>query len=170
MTDSLWEFASTRYAQDGAAAACLALQDELDADVNLLLTAAWLAHRGLRWDLLQIEQIAAACAQWRALCLLPLRAIRRDLKNLAGAENWYQRLKALELEAERQQLHRIEATVAALFGESVADAAIESGSAEQALIEANLIAYLSTLPGATAARAHTDAARLAQRLTATATA
>lgn len=159
MSDSLWEFASTSYMRDGVAVICLALQDELDADVNMLLAGAWLGRAGRRWDAAQIACIEAACAAWRARCLLPLRAIRRDLKQLEGAENWYQRIKALELEAERHQLHRIEETVASLPGAAAEPAPDDTAGA----IEANLHAYLYGLPAA-GARARADALQLTRLL------
>lgn len=155
MTESLWEFASTRYARSGVAPCCLALQDELDADVNMLLAAAWLGSAGLHWQREQVEQVVAACAQWRSSCLLPLRAIRRDLRQMPGAENWYQRIKALELEAERHQLHRIEQTLAPLLQ--------GTGDVATSTTEENLHIYLSTLPAARE-RARTEATRLAQLL------
>ena len=46
MAESLWDFASRCYAQPGVAENCLAAQDSVGADVNLLLAAAWLAARG----------------------------------------------------------------------------------------------------------------------------
>lgn len=147
MPDSLWEFASTTYQRPGVAAACLALQDAVDADINMLLAAAWLGTRGRHWRSGQVEGLIAACAQWRALCLLPLRRIRRDLKGIAGAENWYERIKALELEAERQQLHRIEEAIRAS-----AEAADSTPAATaMATVEANVSDYLATLGVAPAA-------------------
>jgi uncharacterized protein (TIGR02444 family) len=159
VTDSLWEFASTRYECTGVAELCLELQDELDADINMLLAGAWLGAHDCRWQASDVTDLVAACAQWRALCLLPLRRIRRDLKNLPGAEGWYQRLKTLELEAERQQLHRIEETLRPAL-----PTLAEAGSPD--LVESNLQRYLETLPAASPARARDAAATLAALLAA----
>jgi hypothetical protein len=137
VTDSLWEFAFTRYERAGVAELCLELQDELDADINMLL--------------------AAACTQWRTLCLLPLRRIRRDLKGLPGAEGWYARLKALELEAERQQLHRMEE----MLRPSIPVEPATAGNLS-AIIEANLSGYLELLHGK--ARHRPEVAALLTRL------
>jgi uncharacterized protein (TIGR02444 family) len=161
VTDSLWEFASTRYERAGVAELCLALQDELDADINMLLAGAWLGANGCRWRSTDIADIVAACAQWRSRCLLPLRRIRRDLKELPGAEGWYQRLKSLELEAERQQLHRMEEILQPALAELAVD-----DDPPSALIEPNLSTYLETLPTAAAARAGDSSARLAGLLAA----
>lgn len=161
MTDSLWEFASTRYERAGVAELCLALQDELDADINMLLAGAWLGANDCRWQLSDVAGIVAACAQWRTLCLLPLRRIRRDLKGLPGAEGWYQRLKTLELEAERQQLHRM-----AEILQSALPALAATGCSQPVLIETNLSSYLETLPAAPTGRARDAAATLAGLLAA----
>ncbi len=162
MTDSLWEFASTRYEWAGVAELCLELQDELDADVNMLLAGAWLGARDCRWQVGDVAHIVAACAQWRALCLLPLRRIRRDLKGLPGAEGWYLRLKALELEAERQQLHRMEE----LLRPAIPTLAATNVSPPE-LIETNVSSYLETLAAAPATRTRSAAASLARLLTTT---
>lgn len=160
MIDSLWEFASTRYEYADVAALCLALQDELDADINMLLAAAWLGAHDCRWQVSDVTDIVAACAQWRALCLLPLRRIRRDLKNLPGVEGWYQRLKSLELEAERQQLHRIEEILRPLLS------ALAATETDPDPVEVNLSRYIETLPAASATHARDAAARLAGLLAA----
>jgi uncharacterized protein (TIGR02444 family) len=152
--DSLWEFASTRYECTGVAELCLELQDELGADINMLLAGAWLGARGCRWQITNVTGLVAACAQWRALCLLPLRQIRRDLKSLPGAEAWYQRLKTLELEAERQQLHRMEELLRPALP------TLEAADDPRALIAANLSSYLETLPPARAGNAATQLAGL----------
>ena len=159
MTDSLWEFASTRYERAGVAELCLELQDEWDADINLLLAGAWLGGRGQAWQATEVAGIVAACAQWRSVCLLPLRRIRRDLKNLAGAEGWYQRIKALELEAERQQLHRMEEILRS--SEPIAPATDRD---IPAIVEANLSIYLETLPASSSGRSRTAATALARLL------
>lgn len=157
MATTLWEFASTHYRQPGIAEACLVLQDTADADINMLLTAAWLGTNGHRWQAEDVLALVNACARWRELCLLPLRNIRRNLKELAGAENWYQRIKALELEAERQQLHAIED--AALHLSAVAEI-IDSTMA----ISDNLAIYLATLPAIQTGRHDREVALLTQLL------
>jgi uncharacterized protein (TIGR02444 family) len=161
LTDSLWEFAFTRYEYAGVAGLCLELQDELEADINMLLAGAWLGANDCSWQASNLSGIVAACAQWRTLCLLPLRQIRRDLKSLPGAEGWYQRLKALELEAERQQLHRMEEVLQTAMPAMAAD-----NCSQPVLIEANLFRYLEMLPAVPAARARAAAAMLAGLLTA----
>jgi len=159
MSVSLWEFAAACYQRPGVAELCLTLQDGADADINMLLAAAWLAADGHLWQIEDVAALVSACAQWRALCLLPLRKIRRDMKGLVGADNWYQRIKALELEAERHQLHRIEDAAPYL-------SPIAETNDRQAVIEHNLDTYLGTLPAIAAGRYRHEVALLIQLLSA----
>jgi uncharacterized protein (TIGR02444 family) len=135
----------------------LALQDGADADVNMLLAAAWLGAEDHCWQPDEVIEIVRACAKWRALCLLPLRKIRHNLKELVAADNWYQRIKALELEAERHQLHWIE--------DAALHLAIANHSNDQpSAIEYNLNVYLATLPLIADGHYRCDVALLAKLL------
>lgn len=122
MTASLREFASTLYLRDGVADCCLHWQDVAGADVNILLTAAWLAQQGKCWKEKQARELVELCAEWRAQCLLPLRALRRYLKS----HPLYAQAKALELEAELYQLAQLEAAVNAMTVSSHPDALREN--------------------------------------------
>lgn len=101
MTQPLWDFAISRYQRECVAECCLHLQDSVGADVNMLLSAAWLAERCLCWQHEQVRKLIEDCADWREQCILPLRAVRRYLKG----HSLYERSKALELDAEIHQLH-----------------------------------------------------------------
>jgi uncharacterized protein (TIGR02444 family) len=103
-----WAFALALYARPGVAEASLALQNEADVDVMLLLmvTFAAVKHR----TLLTPEEIAAldaACRPWREHIVRNLRTIRRELKTgpqpapSSETEQLRSKIKALELEAER---------------------------------------------------------------------
>jgi uncharacterized protein (TIGR02444 family) len=107
MTDSLWDFAARCYRATGVAESCLTLQDRDGADINLLLAAAWLAQRGCAWQAVDVAAVIGLCTDWRAHCVLPLRSIRRYLKDTAD-EVMYQQAKALELDAEVVQLRKVE--------------------------------------------------------------
>ncbi|ACI99249.1 TIGR02444 family protein [Rhodospirillum centenum] len=105
----LWRFSLAVYARPGVAPMCLELQDRHGADVNLLLWAAWLAL--VHGHVLTPEELAgaeAAVAPWREAVVRPLRAVRRTLKAPepplpADAGALRERIKAVELEAERLQ-------------------------------------------------------------------
>ncbi|MGH1573837.1 TIGR02444 family protein [Methylobacterium sp. P31] len=103
--NALWDFSLALYGRPGVAPACLALQDEGGADVNLVLYLLWCAatHRPL--DAAAIEAADRRIAPWRATIVEPLRAVRRALKERLfaefGAETYRGRIKTVELEAER---------------------------------------------------------------------
>ena len=118
--ETLWQFASRVYASEPVRQACLGLQDQHDASVNLLLWAAWtaLVHgHALPPDLV----IAArqATLDWQREVLAPLRGVRRRLKE--GHRELYERAKALELQFERIEIERLEA-MTVLDGGGGADA------------------------------------------------
>ncbi len=158
MAAPLWEFASQCYQHVGVAEACLALQDAAEADVNMLLTAAWLAGDGKRWQTAEVSAIVQSCAAWRARCLLPLRQIRRDMRELIANDDWYQHLKALELAAEQQQLSWIEDAAQDLDS-------IASAVDHPMVLEHNLKTYLATLAAITAGHHQQAVALLIERLT-----
>jgi uncharacterized protein (TIGR02444 family) len=100
-----WAFSLALYDRPGAAAACLALQDGFNADVNLLLLGFWRARRGYAgWAVAELDRVEAAVAPVNAV-LKPLRQARRSLKDLIAAEPTadalYAEIKALELKLEQ---------------------------------------------------------------------
>lgn len=107
MSNPFWEFSLCQYARPGVAEACLAAQDDLAADVNLLLYAAWLTRQDLELSAGQWCSLEAELQAWRQQVLLPLRALRRSWRQLPAADRLRQQLQALELEAERDQQQQI---------------------------------------------------------------
>lgn len=77
----IWEFCESIYAESGVESLCLRLQDEQDVNVLILLWCAWLELLG---EQLPRELLATASAQVAAISdptLMPLRQLRRQLKN-----------------------------------------------------------------------------------------
>ena len=107
MRNPLWDYASTIYALEGVAPACLVLQDRFGVDVNLLLYAAWLAHLQQRLGATHVEALDAFVSDWRDQVVRPLRTLRRQLRAVAGAGEFFEAVKALELRSERVQLDRM---------------------------------------------------------------
>ena len=103
MNNPLWTFSVYRYQQPGVAEACLEAQDYCGADVNLLFYAAWLASQQQALTLAQWPQLAALVAPWRQRVVEPLRTLRRDWRDLPGAQSLRRELQALELAAEESQ-------------------------------------------------------------------
>ena len=86
LDNPFWQFSLRVYGTPGVAEECLKVQDEIGADVNVLLYAAWLgATRGIvveEADLLLIEQ---AISSWSASVVKPLRGVRRTMKSMPDA-------------------------------------------------------------------------------------
>ncbi|GJD56859.1 TIGR02444 family protein [Methylobacterium dankookense] len=106
MSDNpFWDFSLDLYRRPGIAPACLVLQDEAGADVNLVLYLLWCAATDRSLDATAVRAADAGIAPWRGAVVEPLRAVRRALKAepLArlGSEAYRGRIKAVELEAER---------------------------------------------------------------------
>lgn len=107
MNNALWQYSLATYRRDPVARCCLAAQDELGLDVNLLLYAGWLAQQGLMLDALHLQALQAVLTPWREQVVQPLRQLRRAWRELAPARGLYAQLKALELAAEQQQQEMI---------------------------------------------------------------
>jgi uncharacterized protein (TIGR02444 family) len=128
-----WRFSLQFYRLPGVAEACIELQEEAGADVNLLLFLLWHGALGRALSAAEVELLEQKIAAWRNLTVIPLRSIRRALKSPPGlveagaAEVLRTRIKAVELEAERlQQEAMYDLVGVSLLGEtapSVADAA-----------------------------------------------
>lgn len=141
-TNPFWNFSLRFYAVPNVANVCVALQDEHDVDVNVLLFALWLATKGRHVDHDAMEKIDRHIRDWRERVVRPLRDTRRYLKPLsegdAARAALRQRIKEIELSSERIEQ-------GALF-ELYAASAL--GAAEQpsaALARKNIGAYESYL-------------------------
>jgi uncharacterized protein (TIGR02444 family) len=140
-----WRFSLRFYALPGVASACLVLQDEAGADINLLLLLLFLAqsrHEVAREDVARLD---ATVCQWRDEAVKPLRTIRRRLKAgtgdipAAASEAFRNQVKRIELEAERVEQHILEREAAEMTFKTAASTA--------AAAEANLAAYGTYLGG-----------------------
>lgn len=142
--EDFWRFSLALYAAPGVASACLALQDEAGRDVNLLLYCGWVGASGRgRLDQAAIAAADVRLAPWRQGVVEPLRAARRALKGVAGAEALYAAVKAVELDAERQAQRLLAALAPAAAGRSRTE--------RQADGAANLLAYAGAAAAASAA-------------------
>jgi uncharacterized protein (TIGR02444 family) len=104
-----WRFSLQFYRLPKVADACIALQEDAGIDVNLLLFLLWQARLGRRLSAADVVALEAKIAPWRDATVIPLRGVRRSLKSstslveAATAEAFRNRIKAVELEAERLQ-------------------------------------------------------------------
>ncbi|SCX12484.1 TIGR02444 family protein [Pseudomonas sp. NFACC25] len=112
MNADLWSFALSTYARPGVEAACLRLQEQ-GADVCLLLCGAWLEQRGVALEPERMRTLQQLARPWQAQVIEPLRQLRVQWRAKAQQDEQLatlrERVKALELDAERQLLTRLEA-------------------------------------------------------------
>lgn len=98
-----WDFSLRFYARPGVAETCLALQDTLGVDVNVLFYLLWLADAGKIVSQDELDAIDGHVKTWRDEVVAPLRKIRRGIRksdvNDALAE-FRKSIKKLELNAE----------------------------------------------------------------------
>jgi uncharacterized protein (TIGR02444 family) len=102
-----WAFSLAVYAADGVAEECLALQERLNLDVNLLLFAAYIgAVEGARLDRQDVANAHAVVAEWHNEIVRSLRHARQALKAPSTEiENPIQApTAALRLQAKRAEL------------------------------------------------------------------
>lgn len=112
-----WTFSLRVYRRPGVANACIALQDRLGVDVNMLLLAMWTAWHG---TILAGRPLAAATSfsrTWSNNVVRPLRAARRFLRApslppLPAVDRSDLRPKVARVEL---QAEKIEQTVLAAF-------------------------------------------------------
>ncbi|MFT3928759.1 MAG: TIGR02444 family protein [Spongiibacteraceae bacterium] len=153
MTETLLEFALASYRREGVAECCLRLQDGIDADVNMLLTAAWLVEQHRCWHRDDVRALIEHCQEWRERCVIPLRAIRRYLQGHA----LYEALKANELSAEIHQLHLLQDKLQSLSLQRVVGANAD-------LLSANLQTYIEYIHPHRVASVDEDLCQLIARL------
>ena len=108
--DAFWEFSLAFYAKPGVSAACLALQDEFGADVDVVLFALWCARLGHSLSAAELDAVDAAIAVWRKSVVQPVRLARRACRtappgefDAAAVEALRKQLLSAELAAERLQ-------------------------------------------------------------------
>src|SRR4051794_31488432 len=102
-----WRFSLRFYSRPNVAAACLVLQDESGADVNLMLFLLFLAEHKRQTTKADVARLDVAVRAWRNNVVKPLRGLRRVLKTgvgeipIAVSETFRGQIKRLELESEQ---------------------------------------------------------------------
>ncbi|HET6621554.1 MAG TPA: TIGR02444 family protein [Dongiaceae bacterium] len=110
--EDFWTFSLDFYGKQNVAKSCLSLQDRRDADVNILLLAAYLASKGHVLDDTHLSIADGMTAGWRAAVLQQLRQVRRRLPKFAeevpegDRKNVKEKILEAELAAE-QVAHRL---------------------------------------------------------------
>ena len=103
-----WRFSLRTWRIPGVQRACLALQDQCGADVNLLLLCGWTGRSGRELDQRSLRLAIDCIGAWQSDVVAPVRLARRGLKQQRAAAQavalpFRQRLQALELELERAE-------------------------------------------------------------------
>ncbi|MGF6224820.1 TIGR02444 family protein [Pseudomonas frederiksbergensis] len=111
MSSDLWSFSLGTYARPGVEDACLQLQSA-GINVCLLLCGLWLGERGVACNEDRLQQLRSVAESWDADVVQPLRALRVNWKVVAIGDSELnalrEQVKALELDAERRLLVRLE--------------------------------------------------------------
>lgn len=112
MHADLWSFTLDFYAKPGIEEACLSLQAS-GANVCLLLCGIWLMRHDVACNRQRVQEIGQLATPWHDDVVRPLRELRKQWRNAAQRDralgSLHERIKALELEAERELLTRLEA-------------------------------------------------------------
>ncbi len=99
------------YARPGIEAACLRLQAQ-GADVCLMLCGAWLEQRGVIPTAERLQALRQIAGPWQTQVIEPLRQLRVQWRTNAQQDKplaaLRERIKSMELEAERHLLMRLE--------------------------------------------------------------
>ena len=139
--NAFWRYSIAVYDRPGVSPLLLMCQNELDADVNMLLCCCWLGQQSKKLTVEQIADIESHIDEWREYCVRPLRRVRKFLKEQPELKRFRSDVKDLELEAEKRQQEMMYRYVQALnFAASHLDAA------ETQATKHNLAAYLGALP------------------------
>ncbi|OSQ38538.1 hypothetical protein TMES_10190 [Thalassospira mesophila] len=98
---ALWKFTVAFYGRPGVAPVCLDLQEKCGLDVNLLLFLAWLGLQEKAPH--SISALEAAVRDWRENVILPLRTLRRHMRENPRdtVQSLRDQIKKDELAAER---------------------------------------------------------------------
>jgi len=111
MPSDLWSFTLDFYARPGVEQACLTLQAH-GGNVCALLCGVWLDQLGVPFNPQRAEEIRQLATPWHDQVVGPLRALRTQWKAATTTDielgALRERLKVLELDAERELLVRLQ--------------------------------------------------------------
>ena len=141
--NEFWRFSLAVYKPADVAAECLALQESVGLDVNLLLFCAWLGTRAVVLSRGDIEAAARVVAAWHTSVVRPLRGVRRHIKTQYGDayEDLRSRVKDNELQAEQ-----VEQAMLFSFAQGIQSSS--DGADRRDAVAHNVNEYISMLSGA----------------------
>jgi len=137
-----WQFSLAVYAAPGVAAECLALQNVLGIDVNMLMFCAWLGARKTVMTAEDIEAFEATVRPWRDSVVDPLRAARDAMK--AMPEMAHDDVKALRKQILDVELGAEQMEQALLFQAFTDRPLAATADREDEAVRANLRTFLES--------------------------
>src|ERR1700754_2253384 len=79
----IWDFVLAYYGQKGFSEAAIALQDAHGVDVNMILFLMWLSAQRKSLSVDDVRAIGETSHRWQKSIVVPIRAVRRLLKENA---------------------------------------------------------------------------------------
>ncbi|MGH9696093.1 MAG: TIGR02444 family protein, partial [Bryobacteraceae bacterium] len=102
LDNPFWRFSLAIYSTPGISAECLALQETIGIDVNLLLFCAWVgAEHQIKLTQTELDEFSATVHSWHEQVIVPLRRARQALKVIGGHAHLRDKVKMVELEGEQ---------------------------------------------------------------------
>jgi uncharacterized protein (TIGR02444 family) len=142
--NDFWQFSLAVYGEADVAKECLALQEAVGLDVNLLLFCAWIGRQGIVLSTADIEAALRKVAAWQDHVVGPLRTARQQIKALGydEFEGFRARIKSVEIDAEQ-----IEHAMLFAYSRSIQNR--RAGDDRRNAVTKNIKKYIEMIPGAT---------------------
>jgi len=123
--ESFWNFAVRSYRCEDVPEACLALQNERGADVNVLLFCCWMGATRGEFQTETFDRVLEFSRTWADRVVRPLRNVRTWMKiegcpdpimAVESCMNLRERIKKVEFEAEQMQENVMQSLVDTIPG------------------------------------------------------
>ena len=143
---SFWNYSCQLFQIREVADGCLQLQNQFNADVNILLYCCWAGDNRIQLDNVDVQKLVKCSEPWQTAIIKPLRDARKMLKNQIIAmpahlhAQTITNLSEMEINAEHMAQLNLEKIIY-FENRKACDGTIISTSAR------NLLLYLQTLPG-----------------------
>ena len=127
----LWRFSNNIYRKEGVSEILLHVQDKFSIDVNMILFVAWLASVNRSLTASDIQDAQKLVSLWRTKVIVPVRNIRRSVKDFSDTDYLYEDVKKLEIDTEKEELKILYNNYIALSSEQKSELKLD-------LLESNL--------------------------------
>ena len=116
-SEGFWDFSIRTYRTEGVPEACLSLQNDYGADVNMLLYCGWVGGFYGRFDVALFSKASGFADKWADEVVRPLRSARTWMKQSGCYEesmsteqcmSFREEIKAVEFAAEKMQQQVLE--------------------------------------------------------------